>query len=286
MPSSQWDQYKAAPATGNQWDQYKQQEPTPPTSGSIRTPVPEPAGLQGPETFGDTIRSISTPQSAIDMAKGVGKGVISTIRSANPAMARGFGPGGDLVNTDASNQAERVGKIVEGGAEMAAPIGVGMPSAARAGGVLNDIATQAHNVPVMTRNAEAPLQRLTEIAGRGGKMPGSANSLLTRSQAVSPMTFPEARDYYSNIAGTARDELSSMSKPIARQYGLMKQGLHQDLTDAADTLGRGSDYSGAIKEYSNAKRLGEAGQTLVKKVLPAGGVLGAGKLLYDKMRSH
>lgn len=222
------------------------------------------------------------------MAKGAISSV-NTINSVSPLEAFSQKSTPLLnVNTNSSNDDQTAGKIAESGLEMAAPIARGieaLPNAGRAGRTLGEIATQAKDVPVMMRNAEAPLQRLTELGVRGGKMPSSANALLTRSQGVSPMTFPEARDYYSNIAGVARNELGDMSKPIARQYGMMKSGLHSDLTDAAATIGRGEDYANSIKEYARAKNLQEMGGNIARRAGKIGLGLGAGALGLEGVRS-
>lgn len=276
MPSK-WDQY-AAPAAGSNWEQYASEAEPP----AVHAKVPEPEGLQGKLTYGEYLHSISTPQSAIDLAEGVGKGVLGTIAASNPMMTRGVGSGGDLVNTDASNQAQKAGKIVEGGAELAIPAGE-LPSAAHAGGVLGDVTEAANNVRVPLSKVTAPLQRVTELGERGGTLPTSANALLKRTQMLGDMTFPEARDYYSNISSLSADDANKLSPVMKRAVGAMKAGFHGDLTEAANQVGMGDEYANAMKEYANAMKLRGAGQAALKYALPAGGVLGGLEWLRHKV---
>jgi hypothetical protein len=114
------------------------------------------------------------------------------------------------------------------------------------------------------------------------------------------MDFPEARDYYPNISKLSAEERMSMKGPLRRQIGDVRQSFHNDLANTADKMlpptqkgylgqpmnGGKMDYENAIDEFHHASQLRDVGKTLVKKVLPAGGAIGAGKYAYDKLRGH
>jgi hypothetical protein len=90
------------------------------------------------------------------------------------------------------------------------------------------------------------------------------------------LNFPEARDFYSNITDLSHQpKLQTLMgrglKPtMLRQVGSVRQGLNSDLTDAATTVGRGEDYTNAMKEYAQAAKL--------RKILFGAGVVGAGEV--------
>ncbi len=149
-----------------------------------------------------------------------------------------------------------------------------IPSRAHAGQVLNDISMAAHDVPVSPVNTMPALSRWKELTDAGGraakpmtKLSNRLGDLLTPSTGgdiQEPFNFPEARDFYSNVTDTTRQSpfqtlLGRGLKPtMLRQAGNVRSGMHADLTDAAETIGRGQDYADAIKEYAQASKLRKA----------------------------
>ena len=69
-----------------------------------------------------------------------------------------------------------------------------LPSRARAGQTFESLNRDLAEQPVTLKHTVAPLQRVTEIGERGSSLPTPVTKLLQRSQAIEPMTFPEARD--------------------------------------------------------------------------------------------
>lgn len=292
MPSK-WDQY-ATPSAGNsKWDQYAQDAPPEPLSGPVgAAPVPE--GLQGAPSIQEGNR-----EALQRGLPGLGKSVLGTIGDTGalvnklPVVGNTIAPR-DEVNyyqqhAKANNSDEEAGKVFGNIALMAIPTGEAsqaLPNAKRAAGVLGDVAEAAKNVRVPLTQAIAPLQRVTELGERGGTLPTSANALLKRSQMLGDMTFPEARDYYSNISSLSGDEAGKLNGVMKKAVGGLRAGFHGDLTEAANQVGMGDQYADAMKEYANAMRLRDAGRQVLTKVLPAGGVLGAIGYGVDKLRSH
>src|SRR6185312_12213420 len=91
-----------------------------------------------------------------------------------------------------------------------------------------------------------------------------------------PINFPEARRFYTNITrvtrrpGFIRRAIESPMMPdLRRNAGDVREALNQDLTDAANRVGRGEDYTNAMNEYRNAARL--------RKVVRRAGFLAAGE---------
>lgn len=299
MPSSDWDQYKAAPTAGNQWDQYKQAPQSPaPTSGPIGAKVPEPAGLIGPPTPAENNKS-----ALFTGLKGMGKSLADTaqtIHSNNtpkdPTLAPTFSasPMQSTLNMDTSTHGdsdEMAGKVFGNIAQMAVPMDAAagvLPSAERSGAKLSELAGKLKGAPVSLTRATPALDRAEQISARGGGPMGAAGNLLDRSRAVAPMNFPEARDYYSNVSKLTSLDKQSMSNPLKAQIGKARAAFHGDLAETANQglpateigyrgqpmNGGKADYENAIEEFRHAKQLQGAGKFLVKKAIPAVG--GAG----------
>jgi hypothetical protein len=218
---------------------------------------------------------------AVEGAKGFGKGVVGTAQGLGDLISPkgSFFDTGHVMNTDAINPDQMAGKALESAAEFALPVLKGaeaIPSASRAAGALGDVAEAAKNVRVPLSKAVEPLGRVTELGERGGTLPTSANSLLKRSQMVGDMSFPEARDYYSNISSLSGDEANKLNPIMKKAVGELRKGFHGDLTDAASSVGMGDQYANAMKEYAQAMKLRGFVKDAVTKYLPVGGgVLGA-----------
>lgn len=145
-----------------------------------------------------------------------------------------------------------------------------IPSRFRAGQMLEDIRNQAVDVPVNPSNTLPQLERFQQLTQRGGRTAKPMTQLVKRLTAdvppeeAQPFNFPEARDFYTNVSDlTKQSPLQTLMgrglKPtMLRQAGNVRSGLNSDLTDAAGTIGRGEDYSNAIKEYANASKLRKA----------------------------
>lgn len=161
-----------------------------------------------------------------------------------------------------------------------------IPSAKYAGKIFNslgeDLAT--HSVP-LTDSTLQPLQRATELGARGGTLPKPVSDLLTRSQGLEPMSYPEIRDYQSNLSDLSRDAQGSMNGKMLGQMGKLKSGLYNDIYNAASQVGRGDDYAQAMKEFRQASQIKSGAKTAAKVgakyALPAGGL---GALVYKAFK--
>jgi len=104
-----------------------------------------------------------------------------------------------------------------------------------------------------------------------------------------PLLFPEARDIYSNVsdashASTLSKLMGTAPKPtMLRQIGAVRNAFNDDLTNAAETIGRGEDYAKAMQEYARAARLRSA---LIKGGGMAAGAALGGFPLAKKALSH
>lgn len=152
-----------------------------------------------------------------------------------------------------------------------------IPSRAWAGKVLDSVMQDAGNVPVRLSRSGDAILRAKELSDAGTSMPQAIGKLLARVTRPKgePLTYSEARDFYSNISRLSADEIGRLNPIMKRQVAIILNDLRQDIGDAAAQVGRASDYYASIKEYANAAKLGRAAQAILKGLGWAGGV-GAG----------
>ena len=90
-------------------------------------------------------------------------------------------------------------------------------------------------------------------------MPAPVNALLTRAQAVEPMTFPEARDYQASLSDLSASDKLAMNGRMKGAVAQLSKGLYQDLRDSAEAGGGlGSDYDDAMSQYRRASQINNA----------------------------
>ena len=94
------------------------------------------------------------------------------------------------------------------------------------------------------------------------------------------MSLAEARKAYSTASERLSPEEAMTYKPVMkRQLAAFAKSLGQDITTAADKMGLGEDYVGALNEYHKAMQLQDARDWLVKYgIRAAGSAVGAGTL--------
>jgi hypothetical protein len=177
--------------------------------------------------------------------------------------------------------------LVMGGPAATAAIDA-IPSASHAGKIFESLGEELanHSVP-LTESTLKPLQRATELGARGGTLPKPVSDLLTRSQGLEPMSYPEIRDYQSNLSDLSRDAQGSMNGKMMGQIGQLKSGLFNDIYNSAAEVGRGDDYAQAMKEFRQASQLKSAakkvGKAAVAGAAGAAGLEGIHRFLQPLM---
>lgn len=175
----------------------------------------------------------------------------------------------------AMGTAAEVAPLALSGADAAFPgrptvmTSMGIPTRAHAGQVLQDIRTAAKDVPVEPTKTLPALQRFQELTQAGGRKSKAitqlANRLIPGDVPQEPLNFPEARDFYSNVGDVAHSTplqklMGRGLKPVMRAQAVnVRRGLNEDLTNAAESIGRGEDFTKAMREYALASKLRKAG---------------------------
>lgn len=171
-----------------------------------------------------------------------------------------------------------------------------IPSETRAGKTFNRVMTRAGNIPV---NVAAPgdvaleTQRLAES---GGSQPKVTRDFIKRTTDPNkpPLTYREARDFYSNASRLSADETNRLTPRMKRQVGQFTKSLGEANRGAAEQAGVASDYDQAMKEYRRARQLRDfadktkeiAGHEATRGVMRGlgygGGAYAAYRLLHNR----
>ena len=177
--------------------------------------------------------------------------------------------------------------------------GKAIPSAERAGEMLNTVMGSASNLPVNLSRSGDELMRAVELEPYN-TLPKAVRRLIERytaplkgavkgvpKEGARPLTYKEARDAYNAITGKLSDEeISKLTPVMKRQMVKIAMALKDDIGDTAAEVGQAARYYAGMKEYAHAKRLAAAAKLVAKLGLGglvAGGGVEAGKMVARKM---
>jgi hypothetical protein len=141
-----------------------------------------------------------------------------------------------------------------------------IPSKEAAGKILASVANDANNLPVTLSRSAPEIDRVREMVEAGSPSSKAITRILARTKnpslkqffqkgPVRPMTYREARDFYSNLTSLSAEDVSTLNAPMRRQIGQLVAALKQDIGDTAAQVGRAADYYSGLKEYAQASKL-------------------------------
>lgn len=183
--------------------------------------------------------------------------------------------------------AQKVGYVAETVAEMALPTASmgraalrAIPNQRRAGQAFQAVMSKAAHVPIDVSAPGNQALRIYQLSERGGTMPKAVRDFLKRvtDPEKGPMTYEEARDFASNISRLSADEYKRLPPAMQKEVHGLRVALNGAVKKAADSVGMGDVYSGAMKEYSQASKVrghvDDAKKAALKYAIPAtaGGV--------------
>ena len=132
-----------------------------------------------------------------------------------------------------------------------------IPSAERAGKSFEEVMGAAKSIPIDVAGPGNTALKIQKLAESGGTMPKIIRDFLRRATDPNkpPITYEEARDFYSNASRLSADELNRLTPVMKRAVGIFTRELNSSIEGAADEAGKLSQYKGAMGEYARAKRL-------------------------------
>lgn len=206
----------------------------------------------------------------------VAKGV-SEIPS-HPVRAVGNVIGGAL-------KAATIPGMVMAGPEVEA-IGGLVPSTEKAAKILGDVAEHANNVPVQMKQTWPALDEFLKYAKSGGTQPKVITDLLARLDDLhkGPMTYEDARRFYTNISRLSDQEMSTLNPNMRRLMGGVKEAFKKDIGDAAGQVNQDANYYRGLKEYAKAAKLEKAAAEMWKWAVRLGGTAALGAAGYEGVK--
>jgi hypothetical protein len=148
---------------------------------------------------------------------------------------------------------EVVGAGVGGGASLVSKL----PRASRAATALEEVDQAAGHLPVDVNNPGQVALNAQKFAKSGSSLPKVIKDYLTRVTDPNqpPLTFSEARDFYTNATRVSANEAGRLAPPMWKRVNDFRDALHSSLQKTAEQVGMGDAYSQGIKEYSQAMKL-------------------------------
>jgi hypothetical protein len=143
-----------------------------------------------------------------------------------------------------------------------------IPSKNWAGKMFQSVMGDAANVPVTLQHSGNAALRVKELSEAGTSMPQAVGKLLQRvtNPSKGPLTYAEARDFYSNITRLSGEEVNRLNPIMKRQLGIVTEALKRDIGDAAAQVGRAGDYYAAMKDYARASQMQHAAGKILKYI--------------------
>jgi len=284
------DQYKAALSAGFSHDQIVENEKQ---RKAESTPTVQPSMAEQYDKFGKDHPYLS---GALSMIPGVGaiapgtdefsKGVTKKVARDvyNLVTSKAAGPLGTLADyvskkfgvdkkveaaTAPSNPNQEAGGMAATAGELALPVPGAVskvaeviPTAEKAGAKFAEVMGAAHSVPININLPGDVALRYRDLKAAGGGNVKVMEDFLKRvtDPDKGPLTYQEARDFYSNATRISADEAQKLTPVMRRQVSIFTKVLGDSIGSAADQVGKLEQYQNAMNEYHNAMRIRALGE--------------------------
>ena len=176
------------------------------------------------------------------------------------------------------------------GTMMAGPeveaVGAAIPSTEKAAKILGDVAEHANNVPVRMKNTWPALEEYLKYQHSGGAPSKVITDMLARMDDFNkgPMTYEDARRFYTNISRLSDQEMSTLNPNMRRLMGGVKEAFKKDIGDAAGQVNQAANYYKGLKEYAKAAKLEKAAGEMWKWAIRLGGTAALGAAGYEGVK--
>ena len=214
---------------------------------------------------------------AIDKAASKVGGAVNKAIPADPAFRKGMEMGASFALGGGANETEDVAvtmmkKLSSAGQDVKAA----MPAAKAAQG-FEKLSAVAGHLPVNTTMAAERAMIADKMTEYGNQPVKVINDFLSRvtDPKAKPLTYSEARQFYSSATRLTDEEVSNLKPVMRRQLAKFTQALGKSIEDTVDTAGHLETYKDAMKNYKLAMKLRQAASMAGKTALAAGGAGGA-----------
>lgn len=144
----------------------------------------------------------------------------------------------------------------------------------------------AGNLPVDVSSSRSIAQRIRELGRSGASQPKVIRDFLRRVEDpnAAPLTYNEARDFYTNATSLSAKEKIGTSKVVAREVKQFARELKSSTAETAGQVGMREEFMDAMSEYRAASSRAAQEKALLKVFslsLKASLVAGGAKLGWD-----
>lgn len=255
------------------------------------------AGYQGAESLGGMEGTagkmmVSPLTGPVFAAHGVAELASGNVKRGAGEILSGIGEAAEIpMNMAAPEEGEMA---AEGANRVGKAVSSLTPSAMRdaAGVLFQEVKSKAGNFPV---DIEAPGQAALQMKtlyerGAGYTPPSVVTRFLNRvtKPGGGPMTYEEARDFYSNATRLSTDEALKLTPKAKAALTQFTHALGDSIQTAADNAGVGAEHSQAMQDYASAMRYADrvdAAKKLAVQTLKRGSAVAAtavaGKKIWD-----
>lgn len=238
--------------------------------------------------MGGMMTRSADPQAAGQVLKEEGKGIALGASVVAPVISGGASiPLQALINAASGGVQSAVtgGNAKQVAASTALGGGLGalsgaIPRASQAIQMFKQLAKIGPKSEVAVSAAAGPASEIMEEASAGGSMPKVVRNFLSRmtDPGKPPLTYEEARRFYSNASRVSADENMRLTDTMKRLLGNFREGLHQDITANRAQFGAADQYRQAVAGFARAKQF-EGGIESIKALSRKAGekaTIGAG----------
>lgn len=162
------------------------------------------------------------------------------------------------------------------------------PYMAQASAKFQQVMGAARGQPVEVKESGNVAARIWDMSQRGGSRPKVITDFVKRmtDPEKGPLTYEEARDFYSNASKLSADEMKRLTPKLRFEVTKFARALDAEIRATAGAAGKGEQYGQAMREYAKgAKVKGIASKAFEKgvKALPyAGGAYAANEILKGR----
>jgi hypothetical protein len=146
--------------------------------------------------------------------------------------------------------------------------------AAKAAQAFQDVHMVARDLPVDTSQATKLANLAAQEKEFGGSPPKVITEFLKRVEDPKPLTYAEARKYYSNASRLSDAEEGATNAVMRRHMTRFTKALGQSIENTVESTGQLDTYKSAMSNYKTAMRLRDTAKFIKEHAVK--GAIGTG----------
>lgn len=150
--------------------------------------------------------------------------------------------------------------------------------------LFSQVAGKANKIAVDASGPNEVVQEALKLQEAGTNLPQVMKKWIARvtDPDRGPITYEEARRFYSNASRISTNEFGRLTEPMQRQVAMFAKSLNESITGSAGQVGQADNYIQALSKYAAGKNqqktVQEITDLLKKNAASAVAQTGAGAL--------